>query len=255
MELNASDERGIQVVRDKIKKYSQKLVSKIPDKNSPNFQIVILDEADSMTNDAQSALRRVIEDYTKYTRFCFICNYVSKIIDPIASRCAKYRFSPLSRESQFNRLRLIANNEKMTVEDSVLSYLIEISEGDLRRSINLLQSISQLGSDLMTPEVISDVCGTIPQEEIGKIFECAQYSDTKDIFSCSDEFFYNGYDLRQFFVQFNEYVINHIQLNEIEKSQICAILLDAETDSLEGSTPNLKLYNVLCDIRKIFSMR
>ncbi len=255
MELNASDERGIQVVRDKIKKYSQKLVSKIPDKNSPSFQIVILDEADSMTNDAQSALRRVIEDYTKNTRFCFICNYVSKIIDPIASRCAKYRFSPLTRESQFNRLRFIANNEEMKVEDSVLSYLIEISEGDLRRSINLLQSISQLGSDLMTPEVISDVCGTIPQEEIKKTFECAQYSETKEIFQCADEFFFNGYDLRQFFVQLNEFVINHIQLTENEKTQICAIILDAETDSLEGSTPNLKLYNVLSDIRKIFSMR
>jgi replication factor C subunit 2/4 len=91
LELNASDERGIQVVRDKVKKFSQKQISKLANKNVPQYQIVILDEADSMTQDAQGALRRVIEDYSGTTRFCFICNYVSKIIDPIASRCAKYR--------------------------------------------------------------------------------------------------------------------------------------------------------------------
>ena len=90
LELNASDERGIQVVREKIKKYSQRVIQKKTD--IFNFQIVILDEADSMTVDAQSALRRIIEDNVKSTRFCIICNYVSKIIDPIASRCAKFRY-------------------------------------------------------------------------------------------------------------------------------------------------------------------
>ncbi len=241
-------------MRDKIKKYSQKLVSKLPG-NSPTFQIVILDEADTMTNDEQSALRRIIEDYTKTTRFCFICNYVSKIIDPIASRCAKYRFSPLNRESQFARLRLIADYESMNVNDNIINYLIEISEGDLRRSINLLQSISQLGADLMTPEVISDVCGTIPQEEISKLLECAQFSDTKSILKCSDEFFFNGYDLRQLFVQMSELVIGKKELTEFEKTLICDLILSAETSSLEGSAPNLKLYNLLCEIRKHFEMR
>ena len=96
LELNASDERGIQVIREKVKKFSQKVITKIPGQNTVKFQIVILDEADSMTNDAQSALRRIIEDYTSQTRFCIICNYISKIIDPIASRCAKFRFNPLS---------------------------------------------------------------------------------------------------------------------------------------------------------------
>ena len=103
-----------------------------------------------MTNDAQSALRRIIEDYTEQTRFCIICNYASKIIDPIASRCAQFRFGSLSKESQLQRLKFIANEEKIAIPDNILNLLQIVSDGDLRRSINLLQSISQLDSDLIS---------------------------------------------------------------------------------------------------------
>ncbi len=254
MELNASDERGIQVVREKIKKYSQKLISKITDKNTPNFQIVILDEADSMTIDAQSALRRIIEDYTKTTRFCLICNYVSKIIDPITSRCAKYRFSPLTRETQLARLKFISEQEKLTVNENVMKNLIEISEGDLRRSINLLQSISQLGSDLMTTEVINDVCGSIPSDVVENLFQTSMSANTETIFKIADDFFFNGYDLRQLLVQLNDYIINNTKLMDIEKVSICEIILNCETSLLEGTSPNIKLYNLLSEIRKCFDI-
>jgi replication factor C subunit 2/4 len=254
LELNASDERGIQVVRDKIKKYSQKLVSKISDRNSPNFQIVILDEADSMTTDAQSALRRIIEDHTKNTRFCFICNYVSKIIDPIASRCAKYRFSPLTKETQMARLKFISINESLPVDEDVLKFLIDISEGDLRRSINLLQSISQLGQDLMTQQIINDVCGIIPNSEIENLFETARFQNTEIIMKEANNFFHNGYDLRQLLIQLNDLIMGKSDLTDSEKISLCDILLDCETNLLEGSSPNLKLYNLMTEIRKIFSM-
>lgn len=224
------------------------------DVNAPNFQIVILDEADSMTTDAQSALRRIIEDYTKTTRFCIICNYVSKIIDPIASRCAKYRFSQLSQESQSARLRYIASNEKMSVDENILNYLIEISEGDLRRSINLLQSLSQLGSDLLTPEVLNDVCGTIPQYEIADLFECARFQSTDAILKHANNFFSSGYDMRQLLIQLNEYVNVKDDLTHKEKSAICEYLIDSEISLMEGSTPILKLYDLLCEIRNIFAM-
>ena len=207
-----------------------------------------------MTNDAQSALRRIIEDYTKSTRFCIICNYVSKIIDPIASRCAKFRFSPLTKESQFNRLKYIAENENFQVDSNILNYLIDISEGDLRRSINLLQSISQLGTDFMTPEILSDVCGTIPNDIVDNILESSKFSSINDIIKAANNFFLSGFDLRQLLIQLNEYVIANQNLNIIEKGKICEIILDAEVSLLENSSSQLKLYNIMSEIRKIFAM-
>ena len=143
LELNASDERGIAVVREKIKKFAQRKISNNPDINCPPIQICILDEADSMTIDAQAALRRIIEAYSSNTRFCIICNYIAKIIDPLASRCVKFRFSAIGHSAQKERLNMICKNENINVEsDKVLDALIEISEGDLRRSINTLQTCS-----------------------------------------------------------------------------------------------------------------
>lgn len=231
------------------------MITKISDRNTPNFQIVILDEADSMTTDAQSALRRVIEDYTKNTRFCFICNYVSKIIDPIASRCAKYRFSPLTRDSQLARLKHIAHNEKLSINEGVMNFLIDISEGDLRRSINLLQSISQLGEDLMTPQVINDVCGIIPVDKLEILFNTSRTSNTEGIIKSADQFFYSGYDLRQLLVQMNEYITFNQSLSETEKIKIREIIQDSEISLLEGASPNLKLYCMLTEIRNVFSKK
>lgn len=110
VELNASDERGINIVREKIKKFAQRKIALNPhsDRPIPPIQICILDEADSMTHDAQAALRRIIEAYSENTRFCIICNYISKIIDPLASRCVKFRFQSIAEKAQKDRLMLIA---------------------------------------------------------------------------------------------------------------------------------------------------
>ena len=113
-----------------------------------------------MTSDAQSALRRMIESYSKVTRFCLICNYVSRIIEPIASRCAKFRFKPLELCSMTSRLELIAEAEGIMVQENVISKILESAAGDMRMAINLLQSATQLnGKTNLTPEQIEELAG------------------------------------------------------------------------------------------------
>ena len=173
LELNASDERGIAVVRDKIKSFARAAVSAPnPDYPSPPFKIVILDEADSMTQDAQSALRRIMEQYSRITRFCLICNYVSRIIDPVTSRCSKFRFKPLDASSAEARLQYIAQAEGLRISPEVLSMLIHTSDGDMRRSITYLQSLARLvsarGNDarLMSSTTVGELAGIVPMPVI-----------------------------------------------------------------------------------------
>lgn len=149
LELNASDERGISIVREKVKDFARMQLSNPPpnyeDKYPcPPYKIIILDEADSMTQDAQSALRRTMETYSKITRFCLICNYVTRIIDPLASRCSKFRFKPLDQGNAKKRLEDIAENEGVRLEAGAVETLIKCSEGDLRKAITFLQSATRL---------------------------------------------------------------------------------------------------------------
>lgn len=135
LELNASDDRGIDVVRDKIKEFAgtKKLFN-------TGIKLIILDECDNMTNDAQSALRRVIEKYTSNTRFCLICNYINKLIPALQSRCTKFRFSPLKYNQIINRLNYVCENEHCNITEKGKEALIKLANGDLRRVLNLLQS-------------------------------------------------------------------------------------------------------------------
>ena len=154
LELNASDERGISIVREKVKDFARMQLSNPPAGPAgteyrkkypcPPYKIIILDEADSMTQDAQSALRRTMETYSKITRFCLICNYVTRIIDPLASRCSKFRFKSLDEENAGKRLSDIARLEGVPLEDGVIETLLRCSEGDLRKAITFLQSAARL---------------------------------------------------------------------------------------------------------------
>ena len=252
LELNASDERGIQVIREKVKKFSQKVITKIPGQNTVKFQIVILDEADSMTNDAQSALRRIIEDYTSQTRFCIICNYISKIIDPIASRCAKFRFNPLSKQSQINRLRYITEKEQVVIDDNVLIFLEEMSEGDLRKSINLLQSISQLGYDLISEDVINDVCGIIPKNVVDQLLAVCKKGNLGDVVHYADVFFRGGYDMRQLLTQLNDTISYDNSITERQRQKCCELILNKEISLLNNSSNKITCYDLLSQLNTIF---
>jgi replication factor C subunit 3/5 len=144
MKLDASDDRGINSVREEIKCFAEKV-----NMFCSGVKLIILDEADSMTFDAQFALRRIIEKYSRTTRFCLICNYENKIIPAIRSRCANFRFSPISSNHIEKKLEFICNNEKMTFEPKVLETISLLSKGDLRKSINFLQSLSLQSNHLI----------------------------------------------------------------------------------------------------------
>ncbi|KAF7283793.1 replication factor C subunit 4 [Rhynchophorus ferrugineus] len=170
LELNASDERGIQVIRDKIKQFSQLTVNsnRSDGKKCPPLKIIILDEADAMTTAAQTALRRIMEKEAKTTRFCLLCNYVSKIIEPLTSRCSKFRFKPLNEPFILERLNLICKEEGVLITDEVLKALVKESDGDMRKAITALQSCSNLkGKETyITLQNVYEVLSVIPHKWI-----------------------------------------------------------------------------------------
>lgn len=147
IEFNASDDRGINAVRDKITYESKKYVSEIITEDNvviPPYKIIILDEADSMTDEAQDALRVVIEEYSKVTRFCFICNYISKITEAIRSRCSHVYFRKLTDDCMIKKLKEISAKESMELPIKILNKIIFISNGDMRKAVVMLQNLKYL---------------------------------------------------------------------------------------------------------------
>lgn len=167
IELNASDERGIDVVRGKIKEFARTSPLGMAD-----FKIIFMDEADALTSDAQAALRRTMERYSKICRFVLSCNYSSKIIDPIQSRCAVFRFSPLSKEDVENYLKKIIQNESIKIDDDALEGLVHVARGDMRRAVNSLQVAASLGKQI-TLDTIYQTTGLAKPEEVKNMLETA----------------------------------------------------------------------------------
>jgi len=171
MELNASDERGIKMVRETVKTFARaRSIGEVP------FKILILDEADNMTSDAQQALRRTMERYTETCRFILIANYSGKIIEPIQSRCAPFRFTYLPREEQDRFLLRIAKNEKVQVGRDGLDAIFEICGGDLRRAVNSLQAAASLGKPV-TADVVYSVVGRANPADVREMVKTALGGD------------------------------------------------------------------------------
>lgn len=159
LELNASDDRGIDVVRNQIKSFASTRTI-----FSSGYKLIILDEADAMTQVAQSALRRVIEKYTKNVRFCIICNYVSKIIPAVQSRCTRFRFVPLSEEQMAKRLDDIVEKEGVTMTRDGRKALLRLADGDMRKVLNVLQA-AHVAFDKVTEENVYACTGQpLPKE-------------------------------------------------------------------------------------------
>jgi replication factor C small subunit len=168
MELNASDERGIDVVRNQIKNFART----IPSGDAP-FKILVLDEADHLTADAQHALRRTMESFAVSCRMVLICNYSSRIIPPIQSRCAIFRFSRLSDDDISGRLKFVAKKEKVTITAAGIKAILYLAEGDMRAALNLLQAASSTG-EKVTDEIVYSISGRANPETIRKMLVDAQ---------------------------------------------------------------------------------
>jgi len=168
IELNASDERGIDVVRHKVKDFAR--TAPLGD---AEFKVIFLDEADALTNDAQSALRRTMERYSSICRFVLSCNYSSKIIEPIQSRCAVYRFRSLSDEAVAERMKKIADAEKIDLTEEGLGAIVYVARGDMRKAINALQAAS-LMEESVTEETIYQITATARPEQIKELIEVAR---------------------------------------------------------------------------------
>ncbi|CDI05128.1 replication factor C small subunit [Candidatus Nitrosotenuis uzonensis] len=243
LELNASDERGINMVRERVKKFSRfaGLDTEIP------FKIIILDEADEMTGDAQTALRRIIEDTSKFCRFILIANNISKIIEPIQSRCAVFKFTRIEENDVVTHLKEIAKKEKVKVDEDGLKMIYDYTEGDLRHAINLLQASSSLGA--VTEENVkasagltrtSDVDAVLKLAVAGKILEARnKMIELIKVYGMSES---------DFLKYLNEAVYRTKQPNLAEISQAIA---EYDYRILSGANPEIQLSALLAQISNL----
>ncbi|KAI8835354.1 P-loop containing nucleoside triphosphate hydrolase protein [Chytriomyces cf. hyalinus JEL632] len=248
LELNASDERGIDIVREKVKNFARVTVSAgaSSGKNIPPFKIIILDEADSMTVDAQSALRRTMETYSKMTRFCLICNYVSRIIEPLASRCSKFRFKPLHSVSVKARLRDIATAESVQCSDETLDMLVQVSEGDLRKAIMYLQSAFRLHPTAeIPPQAIVEIAGVAPSSVIETLFAAWQKKEFYSVQNAVAQIVRSGYSGTQVVSQLHDRVLSDVLLTSIQKARMCETFGGVDRALVDGSDEELQLLKLL----------
>lgn len=175
LELNASDDRGIDVVRDKVKSFASTMQI-----FNRGFKLIILDEADSMTNVAQNALRRIIEKYTKNARFVILANYAHKLNPALLSRCTRFRFQPLEESAIKARVEHVCHEESLKVEDDAIAALMALSKGDMRKSLNVLQSCQAAldsPSDAVTKEMVYECIGNANPDDINALLDLVLRED------------------------------------------------------------------------------
>lgn len=226
LNINASEERGIEVVRNKIKDF---IVSKgvYLKKDSCTFKLVILDEADAITADAQSMLRNVIEKYTSNVRFCLICNYIKKINCAIQSRCTLFKFSPLSREGISIKLKIICNKLKIKFSSDGIDILTKLSNGDLRKVINILQIVNMLGIKNVTEETVTKLIGYPRIKDIEEIFDIIIKNNIKDTCDKISNIIYTyGFSIADIITEISNLIINKFINKKINltNSQFCELI-------------------------------
>ena len=242
LELNASDARGINVVRTYIKDFAK---SKAPIEFP--FKILILDEADNMTPQAQQALRRTMERYTANCRMILICNYSNKIIAPIQSRCVIFRFSSLNDEDIKQRLNLVAKKEDLSISVDGLNALVSVSQGDCRRAINYLQSCGTI-SKKIDQDIVYRVAGEIPANKIKDIIEVALQGQLRLAIKLLDDVT-QDYGLSGINIIKNIHrEMYDLKILEEKKIELSKLLAEFEYRLSQGATEEIQLKALLAKI-------
>ncbi|EEP82791.1 activator 1 37 kDa subunit [Uncinocarpus reesii 1704] len=288
LELNASDERGINIVRDKVKNFARTQLSHPPPQDSeyrkqypcPPFKIIILDEADSMTQDAQAALRRTMERFSKITRFCLVCNYVTRIIDPLASRCSKFRFKTLDGSAAGGRLEEIVKAEKLRVDDGVIDALIRCSEGDLRRAVTYMQSAARLvgsglagksgkdeggdeempdadSSGVITVQNVEEIAGVVPDNVVNRLIDAMQPKKGGSVYEgvakVVTDIVADGWSAGQILSQMYQATVFNESIPDIQKNDIVMIFSEFDKRLIDGADEQLSILDLALSISGIMS--
>jgi len=216
---------------------------------------VILDEADAMTVEAQSALRKVMEDYSKITRFCFICNYINKMIDPIISRCAIFRFKPLDFTSMSTKISSIAEKENIILSKNAIRMLITKVNGDMRKLITLLQNAkySYNFEGEIDDDKIYDITNNIPSDKLGKVIKKCIRKDTDEVrvMDLTKHLLRYGYSVNNVLGEITENIASSELFTDPQKALICYNVSVAEQRLVDGSDEYLQLLNVMLNIKYV----
>lgn len=242
LELNASDERGIDVIRNKVKDFARtRAIGNVP------FKIIYLDECDALTKEAQQALRRTMENYTQTCRFILSCNYSSKIIDPIQSRCTLFRFRPLKNKEIFEIIDMISKQEKLHINEKAKAILYEVSNGDCRRVENLLQASAAFGEKI-TEESVYSLASVAKPKEIKDVLNLAlknQFVEARN--KLLDTMLHYGLSGTDIIKQIQQEIWN-LELDDKKKMQLIDKCGEIEFRMVEGSDEFIQLEALLSQI-------
>ncbi len=240
LELNASDERGIDVVRGKIKNFARARPI------GGDFKIIFLDEADALTSDAQNAMRRTMENYSRTCRFILSCNYSSKIIEPLQSRCSLFRFKKVPKEAIKTRLEEILKAEGVAFTDEGLHAILYVSEGDIRHAINILQSSAAIGK--VDEDNVYSIASRARPKDIRDLLELALNGKFLDARNLIDRLIMNyGMSGEDILLQMNREVMNLDGDDEL-KIRIIDLVGDANFALVEGANERIQLEALLARI-------
>ncbi|HTY74576.1 MAG TPA: replication factor C small subunit [Candidatus Nanoarchaeia archaeon] len=249
LELNASDERGIDTVRDRVKdfsRYSRSSFGNVP------FALIILDECDQMTGPAQTALRRIMETSSRTSRFILICNQSGKIIEPIQSRCAIFRFSKLDKKAMVDHLCWIAKKENVKLSPEAAENIVDYAEGDLRHAINALQTAAAFKDGVVDEKVVAAVVGEASPMQIQILLRKALYGDfveaRKKMYELIGEFGFSGSEIVR---QMQRELFKMSDLTPEKKADLSNIIGEYDYRLTQGANSDIQLSALLAQFAKI----